>query len=84
MTNSGPNPDAPKPLEAGLERGGPSPELVEQFRQFEARVDEAISLIARLKKDKQELQARLEDATRARTEAAKRIDDLIDKIDGLL
>ncbi len=63
---------------------GPSPELVEQFRQLEARIDEAVRLIAQLKKDKQELEARLAEASRVRSEAARRIDDLIDKIDGLL
>ena len=62
----------------------PSPELVEQFRQFEARVDEAVRLIAQLKQDKRELEARLEEAAQARAEAARRIDNLIDKIDTLL
>ena len=64
--------------------GSPSPELVEQFRQFEARVDEAVRLIIQLKQDKRELAARLEEADRTRAEAARRIDDLIDKIDSLL
>jgi chromosome segregation ATPase len=62
----------------------PSPELVEQFRQFEVRVDEAVRLIAQLKQDKRELEARLEEAAQARAEAARRIDNLIDKIDTLL
>jgi hypothetical protein len=62
----------------------PSPELVEQFRQFEVRVDEAVRLIAQLKQDKRELETRLEEAARARAEAVRRIDDLIDKIDALL
>jgi len=84
MTKSEPNPDGPKPAEPGLERGGPSPELVEQFRQFEVRVDEAVRLIAQLKQDKRELEARLAEAARTRSEAVRRIDDLIDKIDALL
>jgi hypothetical protein len=63
---------------------GPSPELVEQFRQFEVRVDEAVRLIAQLKQDKRELEARLEESAQARAEATRRIDDLIDKIDRLL
>ena len=63
---------------------GPSPELVEQFRQLEVRIDEAVRLIVRLKKEKQELEARLEEASRTRSEAVRRIDDLIDKIDSLL
>jgi len=67
-----------------LPEDGPSPELVEQFRQFEVRVDEAVRLIAQLKQDKRELEARLEEAAQARAEAARRIDNLIDKIDTLL
>jgi chromosome segregation ATPase len=63
---------------------GPAPELVEQFRQLEARVDEAVRLIERLRRDKKELEARLEEVTRTRAEALQRIDELIDKIDRLL
>jgi chromosome segregation ATPase len=63
---------------------GPSPELEEQFRQLDAGIDEAVRLIIQLKKEKQELEARLEEANRTRAEAARRIDELIDKIDGLL
>jgi hypothetical protein len=62
----------------------PNPQLVERFRQFEATVDEAVRLIAQLRKDKQNLEARLEETTRARAEAVRRVDALIDKIDGLL
>ncbi len=63
---------------------GPLPELVERFRQFEARVDEAVRLIAELRKDKQQLEARLEESTLTRAEAVRRIDALVDKIDSLL
>ncbi|MBM3331013.1 hypothetical protein FJY68_04075 [candidate division WOR-3 bacterium] len=84
MTKSDTGLDQPSHRDSPAAQEGPSPELVEQFRQFEVRVDEAVSLIARLKQDKQELAARLEEATRARTEAVRRIEDLIDKIDGLL
>ena len=84
MTKSESNPDRPKSAEPGLERGGPAPELVERFRQFEARVDRAVRLIAQLKQDRQNLEARLEEATQARAQAVRRIDALIDKIDGLL
>jgi chromosome segregation ATPase len=76
--------DGPEPAEPGAGRGGPSPELVERFRQFEARVDEAVRLIAQLKQDRQRLEARLEEATQARAEAVRRIDALVDKIDGML
>jgi chromosome segregation ATPase len=57
---------------------------VEQFRQFEARVDEAVRLIAKLKQDRQRLEAKLDEASQTRAEAVRRIDALIDKIDGLL
>lgn len=63
---------------------GPSPELVELFRQLEARVEDAVRQIAELKREKRELEARLDEASRARAEAVQRIDALIDKIDGLL
>ena len=84
MTKPEPNPDRPKPAEPGLERGGPSPELVERFRQFETRVDRAVRLIGELRREKRELELQLEEAARARAEAVRRIDALIDKIDGLL
>jgi chromosome segregation ATPase len=84
MTKSGPGSEENKAGAPPAGKEGPSPELVEQFRRFEARVDEAVRLIAQLKKDKRELEARLEEASRARSEAARRIDDLIDKIDSLL
>jgi hypothetical protein len=84
MAKSDPGPDQPKHGESPAAQEGPSPELVEQFRQFEARVDAAVRLIGELKQEKQRLEARLEESTRARAEAVRRIDDLIDKIDGLL
>ena len=84
MTNPGPKPDEPKAGKSAADGEGPSPELVERFRQFEIRVDRAVRLITELKQDKQRLEARLEESTRARAEAVRRIDDLIDKIDGLL
>lgn len=63
---------------------GPAPELVEQFRNLEARVDEAVRLIEQLRREKKELELRLEETTRARAEALRRIDELIDKIDRLI
>ena len=76
--------DQPKQRGSPAGQEGPSPELVEQFRQLEARIDDTVRLIIQLKKDKQELEARLEESARTRSEAARRIDDLIDKIDSLL
>jgi chromosome segregation ATPase len=64
--------------------GGPSPELVEQFRQLEARVDGAVRLIEQLRREKKDLEVRLAEVTRTRAEALQRIDELLDKIDGLL
>jgi len=58
--------------------------MVEVLRQFEAMVDEAARMIAQLRKDKQRLEARLDESTQARAEAVQRIDALVDKIDGLL
>jgi chromosome segregation ATPase len=84
MTKSGKAADEGKSAAPDPVAEGPSPELVEQFREFEVRVDEAIRLIAQLKQDKRELEARLEESAQARAEATRRIDDLIDKIDRLL
>ena len=67
-----------------VQEESPSPELVERFREFETRVDRAVRLIVQLKQDKQRLEVRLEEETQARAEAVRRIDALIDKIDGLL
>jgi hypothetical protein len=84
MTKSGTGSEESGTGAPPAKKDGPSPALVEQFRQFEARVDDAVRLIAQLRKDKQNLEARLEETTRARAEAVRRVDALIDKIDGLL
>jgi chromosome segregation ATPase len=84
MTKSGPGSEESRTGAPPALKDGPSPELAEQFRRVEARVDEAVRLITQLKQDKRELETRLEEAARARAEAARRIDDLIDKIDSLL
>jgi chromosome segregation ATPase len=84
MTKSGTGSEESKTGAPPAKGDGPSPELVEQFRQFEARVDEAVRLIAKLKQDRQRLEAKLDEASQTRAEAVRRIDALIDKIDGLL
>jgi len=84
MTKPGPGPDESKTGAHPVGEDGPSPELIEQFRRLEARVDEAVRLIAQLRQEKQQLATRLEETARARNEAVRRIDELIDKIDGLL
>jgi len=79
MTKSEPDADRP---EAG--KPGPSPELAEQFRRFEARVDDAVRVIGELRREQRDLKTRLDEEKRVRAEAVQRIDALIDKIDGLL
>jgi hypothetical protein len=78
--------DSPHRRTSGTVPSGtvPSPELVERFRQFEARVDEAVRLIGELRQQKRGLEARLDEEKRARAAAVQRIDALLDKIDGLL
>jgi len=84
MTKSEAGPEDNKPAAVPAAQTGPPPELVELFRQLEARVEEAARQIGELRRDKRELEARLDEATKARAEAVQRIDALIDKIDGLL
>jgi uncharacterized coiled-coil DUF342 family protein len=84
MTKSEVSPNGQKSGELPPAGEGPSPELAERFRQFEASVDEAVRLIGELRQQKRGLETRLDEATRARAEAVQRIDALLDKIDGLL
>ena len=70
--------------EPGSDEEVPSPELAERFLELETTVDMAVRTIAELRQNERSLEVRLDEANRARAEAAKRIDDLIDKIDGLL
>ena len=84
MTKSEPDADRPEAGKPGPAGKGPSPELEEQFRRFEARVDEAVRAIGELRRERRELRNRLEEANRVRAEAVQRVDVLIDKIDSLL
>jgi len=84
MTKSEADPDERKSSEPLAAGDGPSPELVERLRQFEARVDEAVRLIGELKQQRRELEDRLAEAAQTRAEAVRRIDVLLDKIDSLL
>ena len=62
----------------------PSREVIaRQLGQLESRVDEAVALIARLRKQQSELEARLAESERVRREAAQRVQVLLDRIDGL-
>ena len=62
----------------------PLPELVEQFRLFDAKVDEAVRLIGELRRQKRGLEARLDEEKQARAEAVRRIDAILEKVDDLL
>ncbi|GEM_PF-955080 len=62
----------------------PLPELVERFRLFETRVDEAVRLIGELRRQKRGLEARLDEEKQARAEAVRRIDAILEKVDDLL
>ena len=83
MTKSEAGPSEMKSGEPAPAGGGPSPELVEQFRQFEARVDEAVRLIGELRRQKRGLEARLDEEKQARAEAVRRIDAILEKGDEL-
>jgi hypothetical protein len=54
-----------------------------QLRELEQRAAAVLELVARLKREKAELAARLADAARVRRELEARINSLIDKIDAL-
>jgi hypothetical protein len=54
-----------------------------QLRELEERTAAVLDLVARLKREKSELAARLADAARVRRELEARINSLIDKIDAL-
>ncbi|MCX6840860.1 MAG: hypothetical protein NTX53_00985 [candidate division WOR-3 bacterium] len=68
---------------ADAKPAAPSPEPVEQFRLFEARVDEAVRLIGELRRQKRGLEARLDEEKQARAEAVRRIDAILEKVDEL-
>lgn len=52
-----------------------------RLRQLEQQVSSVLELVARLKKEKAELAARLAEAARIRRELENRLDSLIDKLD---
>lgn len=66
-------------IETGLDK-----ELEAQFRLLERKIDAALDMIGRLRREKAELAARLAEATRLRQEAVKQLNALLDRIDGLL
>ncbi len=59
-----------------------SPDGIEaRLRQLEQQVSSVLELVARLKKEKAELAARLAEAACIRRELENRLDSLIDKLD---
>ncbi|MBM3315650.1 hypothetical protein FJY71_07440 [candidate division WOR-3 bacterium] len=63
---------------------GPDKELAAQFRLLEKKVEAALELIGRLRREKQELEARLAEAERVRQEAVNQLNTFLDRIDALL
>jgi regulator of replication initiation timing len=55
--------------------------LAEDFDRLERMVDEAVALIGRLRVENRELSRRLAESERRRTDAAKRLDSLLDRIE---
>jgi uncharacterized coiled-coil DUF342 family protein len=60
------------------------PELAEQFRKLDARVNEAISALGELRRRNRELEGRIAEEAELRAEAVRRLDSLLDRIDALL
>ncbi|MEO0077575.1 MAG: hypothetical protein ABIK86_01050 [candidate division WOR-3 bacterium] len=55
----------------------------QELARLEQRVNEAIALVTRLRREKAELEARLAAADQLRAEAAQRVQALLDRIDTL-
>ncbi|MEO0086215.1 MAG: hypothetical protein ABIK37_06235 [candidate division WOR-3 bacterium] len=63
---------------------GPEKELEAQFRLLEKKIDAALDMIGRLRREKKELEERLAEAARLRQEALQQLNALLDRIDALL
>uniref|UniRef100_A0A7C4GDT1 Cell division protein ZapB n=1 Tax=candidate division WOR-3 bacterium TaxID=2052148 RepID=A0A7C4GDT1_UNCW3 len=59
-------------------------ELEAQFRLLEKKIDAALELIGRLRREKKELEERLAEAVRLRQEAVRQLNTFLDRIDALL
>jgi len=57
--------------------------VARELSRLEQRVNETIALVARLRREKSELEARLAASDRVRAEAAQRVQVLLDRIDRL-
>ncbi len=59
-------------------------DLVRQFEVLEARIDAALELIDRLRREKDTVDARLAESESLRREAAQRLAALLDRLEPLL
>ncbi len=62
----------------------PDPALVDLFNQLEGKIDAARQLIEKLRQENENLRQRLAEMGRAHREALVKIDNILDRIDGLL
>ncbi len=58
-------------------------ESADQFQQLAERIDAAIDLIASLKQENRELRDRLSRLAKTQQEVARRLDDVLDKVEDL-
>jgi FtsZ-binding cell division protein ZapB len=65
-------------------QSGPEHELALQLDRLERKIDAALELIARLKRENRELAARLVECRQRRAEAAHQLNTVLDKIDALI
>jgi len=63
--------------------GGVPAELREEFERLEARIDEALEVIGRLRQENLELQQQLAGLRQTQAQVARRLDSVLDKIDEL-
>jgi transposase len=59
-------------------------DLDQQLKMLEGRIGAAIALIGRLRKENEELKARLAEGANGHAEALRRLDSVLDRIDALL
>ncbi len=62
----------------------PDKALVEQFNLLEKKIDAALDLISRLKKENRHLQEQLTEKEKLRAETVRLLNSIIDKIEALL
>jgi predicted nuclease with TOPRIM domain len=57
--------------------------LARELARLESCIEETAALVARLRREKSELEARLAASDQIRAEAARRVQALLDRVDGL-